>query len=429
MPRKKSLFIIDQKRGVIRGNFHEFKSGSDKALRKDLCTIEEADYKTTARGKKKRNESERANYLLQLYEEKKKELEAENTRKEAEKDKSRFISYLFNSWLSYIKDLVVKNQRSKKTLDGYQKALEYYLDAIGDHEIEEFNQRKIQEYLKYLEGLGSSLRTQYDYTVTIQSCFNWCAEEPEGKGFLLERAIKIKLPNKPKIEPKIYSKENILDMLQHVENRLKTEKIESRRVLLLNQFRALNFSFHTGCRGGEVWALSLENIDFNQKSITIESKRVVYKTKSGDKLELWRPKHDRVRVIPITSDLSAFLKKDLSNREAKEKYFLDDGTGRVCYSSEDKLRRAIGVLRDKVGAPKVKPLHGIRAYVITRLLEMGFSPVWVQHLVGHEDIQTTLGYMNKSKLSLRTMIDSLAKDHKKTTENNDLNKIHDFSVL
>ena len=75
MPRDRDYFFkrVNSKGVVISaGRFWNLMSPEDKKpIRRDLCTLEEAEYKTLSSGKiKRRSESEIFNYLKSIYDEK-----------------------------------------------------------------------------------------------------------------------------------------------------------------------------------------------------------------------------------------------------------------------------------------------------------------------------------------------------------------------
>lgn len=52
--------------------------------------------------------------------------------------------------------------------------------------------------------------------------------------------------------------------------------------------------------------------------------------------------------------------------------------------------------------------HALRAFFITQLLRGGCSAIYVQEIVGHEDIKTTMFYVGLAGTELRGKTESLA---------------------
>ena len=52
-------------------------------------------------------------------------------------------------------------------------------------------------------------------------------------------------------------------------------------------------------------------------------------------------------------------------------------------------------------------MHGFRAAVVTELLRQGASPVHVQLLLRHEDLSTTMGYLDPDALEIENLVKKL----------------------
>ena len=52
-------------------------------------------------------------------------------------------------------------------------------------------------------------------------------------------------------------------------------------------------------------------------------------------------------------------------------------------------------------------MHGFRAAVVTELLRQGASPVHVQLLLRHEDLSTTMGYLEPAALEIENLVKNL----------------------
>ncbi|MEC8545141.1 MAG: hypothetical protein VXY89_16490 [SAR324 cluster bacterium] len=52
-------------------------------------------------------------------------------------------------------------------------------------------------------------------------------------------------------------------------------------------------------------------------------------------------------------------------------------------------------------------MHGFRAAVVNELLRQGASPVHVQRLLRHEDLSTTMGYLDPDALEIENLVRNL----------------------
>jgi len=158
--------------------------------------------------------------------------------------------------------------------------------------------------------------------------------------------------------------------------------------------------YWTGMRIGELMALTLADIDFDNKTITI-NKSIQRLGKEDVVTAPKTPKSNR--VIPITD----FLCEDLKNYTNTlydikpndrifpfTKYFLHHEMDRGC--KKDSVKRI--------------RLHDLRHSHASLLVELGFTPLLIAERLGHEKIETTLNtyshlYPNKQN----KVVDALEK--------------------
>ena len=150
---------------------------------------------------------------------------------------------------------------------------------------------------------------------------------------------------------------------------------------------------YTGMRGGEVRTLPLAHIasdavlirDVPEAGFTVKGRREA--------------------VVPISSALRGFLDEDLPGRGAGEKFYLDDGAGNPHWQEGTAMAKTFKRQLSALGITGVKPLHGFRATLASRLLNAGASPVAVQALLRHNNLQTTLGYHNADLLDVAGLLE------------------------
>ena len=249
MPRKKERFSKDKKRQVVRGFFHGVHEGPIKnhPMRRDLCSFDELLYKRTKKGKKKRTEREQENYLTDLWGNKFKELEDEKRNKREKEEaientRSISIQIAMQKWLDEI-----QTYRSPKTHKDYVGSVNYYLDCIGDHPINDFKNPYKIDLKQFFVNKGFSEATQFKHIMNIQSFFNWAVENLDCK------PIKLKKPRKVKKEPVIYSRSELGKIEQYLEKMLKDIQSKRSKKSKQNQLRAFKMAKETAMRGGCVF--------------------------------------------------------------------------------------------------------------------------------------------------------------------------------
>ena len=145
-------------------------------------------------------------------------------------------------------------------------------------------------------------------------------------------------------------------------------------------YTCFNILFWTGCRAGELLALTLSDFDFKNKTMTINKS---YTRLNGTDLILppKTPKSKRVVTLPdpLISIIKNYLKTKFEPQPDERlfevtKYYLNHEMHRGCELS---------------GVRKIR-VHDLRHSHASLLIEMGCDPLLVKERLGHEKIQTTL---------------------------------------
>lgn len=143
----------------------------------------------------------------------------------------------------------------------------------------------------------------------------------------------------------------------------------------------VEFMLSTGCRVSEVAHLCMANIDFRAGECTVLGK--------GNK----------ERVVYISDNAMYYLQRYLADRtwNASSPLFLNGrGKGISKYSIE-KLMHQIG---KRAGVEKVHP-HRFRRTMATNAAKRGLPIQYIQAILGHSKIDTTMIYCNVNKESVK----------------------------
>lgn len=142
--------------------------------------------------------------------------------------------------------------------------------------------------------------------------------------------------------------------------------------------RSLNF--WTGCRIGELLAITKADINFEKNQLNID--KTYYRT--GKKDVITEPKTKQsVRIIEIPG----FLKKEI--QEFVDRHYGMADTQRlfpvVQEAVQHKMKRQIKV----AGVKKIR-VHDLRHSHVAYLIEKGVEPLLIKERLGHKDIRITL---------------------------------------
>lgn len=234
------------------------------------------------------------------------------------------------------------------------------------------------------DDLIAFFKTQLDYS---QSCIN--------KMYQLLGAVFIKAVNRKIIEdnplreikrPKSNKKTIPVRALTVEEqkrllNVLKNEDVRYSDIMLLSMF--------TGMRIGECCALMVEDIDLNEKTITVS--KTVARGKYGRNVLNETKTSAGMRKLHLSDDIFEFLKSCIGSKETGLLFLSSNQnlvtTNQVNYSYAAALKAYDIVDTSVYGRVD---LHSLRHTYATRCIESGMPAKVLQKLLGHTDINITL---------------------------------------
>jgi site-specific recombinase XerD len=171
-------------------------------------------------------------------------------------------------------------------------------------------------------------------------------------------------PKKVQKLPKVISEEKILEGL------LKVENLKHKTLLLL--------AYSAGMRVSEVVSLRISDINSDRMQISIN-----------------HAKGKKDRVVTLSKSILPFL------REYYQKYkpvdWLFEGPDSKQHYSSRSAQQVFKDAYKKLGLPPQCSFHSLRHSYATHLLESGTDISYIQKLLGHSDLKTTLRYTQISK--------------------------------
>jgi integrase/recombinase XerD len=146
----------------------------------------------------------------------------------------------------------------------------------------------------------------------------------------------------------------------------------------------VKFLFYTGCRRGEICNLRWCDVDLEQDIITVQAHGT------------WHPKDYEARTIGINQTLHKTLVEFIGWQKALNvygKYLFP----REIYGFEDYITTTMRRLMDAAGVPVKQPVHVWRHSFAYHMIRGGTLPAFLQDLMGHQDVRTTMAYFKLTK--------------------------------
>ena len=145
-------------------------------------------------------------------------------------------------------------------------------------------------------------------------------------------------------------------------------------------YMAFMMLYYTGCRIGELMALTLEDIDFEKEKLSIT--KSYQRLKGKDVITPPKtPKSNRTIGLPnfLVIDLLDYV-QSIYDLQPKDRLF-----NFTKHYLEHELKRGV----KKSGVKKIR-VHDLRHSHVALLIEMGFQPLEIAERLGHEKVETTL---------------------------------------
>jgi integrase len=393
----RQLIHID-KAGHIIGEFpHDINAGFQdcrRGLRRRLVNVKEASQMPLDVALKLAEER----YKLEEKRIREVQFVADEKRKQAEyRRKNMSFSDAADNWLKHVGVV-----NSEVTVARYAQTIRLYLSTVGDHRLRDFSREHNIRFFDELAKVKAVNRG--DRTISAATQNMHMRQLAVFLGWANDNEMIDKLPRLKKAQPKV--KEMEVFSLQHLEQLKKwlLSNIESSAqgrpaVNARNLYRAFMLATNALLRKGAIGSLPLSGIDLYAKLVRIR-----------DVPELgWKNKANRWPNKPMNNRLYEFLRDDLAARDPAERWYLDDGRGNPWYADPSHISKAMTRACKAAGLPGgVKPFHwGMRAALITWLLNNGESPQKVQQLADHASVTTTMRYFNTREASQQEAVDRL----------------------
>jgi integrase/recombinase XerD len=266
--------------------------------------------------------------------------------------------------------LILKSY-SPSTIKTYVNEVGIFLRTIKHHPADKFNTQRIKDYLQYcaekvgltentLHSRMNALKFYYEQVLKREKFF-WDVPRPK-------KAIQL---------PKVLSKEEVIRLLKAIEN------IKHKTMIMLG--------YACGLRVSEITRLETKDLEEDRRLLLIR-----------------KAKGKKDRIVSLSPVMLVML-REYQSKYKPEKYLFEGQTKGTAYSSRS-LELIIKAAKGKAGISKSGSMHMLRHSFATHLLEKGTDVVFIQKLLGHNDLKTTLRYLhvtNKDLVNILSPIEDI----------------------
>lgn len=277
----------------------------------------------------------------------------------------------------FLKDyLIIERNMSLHTIRSYKKTFQIlieYLVNVKGFEIknitfENVTREIILEFLSYLENnKKNSIRTRNQRLASIKSFYQYCAVDEIDNIDNIRKILSIKAKREVK-KVILYLRE---DELKNLFDNIDTSTNKGRRNLTL-----LTILYDTAARASEIINLKIDDIHLENKYIILTGKC------------------NKQRVVYIMEQTKTLLIKYIKENKIENGYLFNKNGKRM---NNDFIRDVIKSTNNL--NKKISP-HTFRHTRAVHLLDKGVNIVYIQELLGHSSIITTMEYakvIEKSK--------------------------------
>lgn len=145
---------------------------------------------------------------------------------------------------------------------------------------------------------------------------------------------------------------------------------------------SLEILFWTGMRQGELYALTPQDINFKNNTISISKSLVVLNNGEININKTKTETSERIVEIPnfLINEIKEFMNRYVEPLKPNERIFK---------TTKSNLSRKINFIAKKAEIKKIR-VHDLRHSHASMLIDLGFSPLMVKERLGHQNIETTL---------------------------------------
>jgi len=252
-----------------------------------------------------------------------------------------------------VTDVLIAQRYSWQTITLYTGNIVKFAQFYGHADIDSANADDVNKYISYKASTNVSDSKLNILISALKFYYTKVIFRPD---FEIER---IKRPRKALTLPNILSKKEISMILKALDN--------------IKHVTILYTLYSSGLRLNEILNLRVQDISFDRNQIFVH-----------------RGKGKKDRVVMLSNTLKELL--ILYTEKYKPVYWLFEGKDKQTQYTDSSVQKIVRKAAAKAGITKKVTPHKIRHCFATHLLDAGTDIRYIQELLGHKDIKTTLIY-------------------------------------
>lgn len=269
-----------------------------------------------------------------------------------------------------LRETLVLKGYSPSTIKTYLVEFAQLLTVLKGYKVDNLNVERLRSYFFYcIQKLKLSENQVHSRMNAVKFYFEQVLHQPS-------MFFDIPRPKKPSLLPKALTKKDIEKMISVTQN------LKHRLILKL--------CYGMGLRVSEIIKLQVSDINSESMQVRIASAK---------------GKKDRYVNLPesVLPELRHYYKEFLPEK------FLFEGQ----YGGAYNVRSAQAVFKhamNKAGIHKPVGIHSLRHSYATHLLEYGTDVTFIQKLLGHKDVKTTMTYLmvtDRQLMNIKSPLDKL----------------------
>ena len=266
---------------------------------------------------------------------------------------------------------MIRQKYSYSTIKTYVQKLVRFQQFNGNMPLHELDVKAANNYISYIARGGAS----ESLINTVYSAIKLYYEKVEYAPLMELKYMK--RPRKTHYLPTVLSRTEVDQILRCVNN--------------LKHQCMLYTLYGAGLRLGELLRLQIKDIYWERSQIIIKAS-----------------KGKKDRMVMLSGTLKMLLEKYFDQYQPR--YWLFEGQGGDAPYSSSSIQRIVKSAAKKAGIQKRVTPHTLRHCFATHLMDGGVDSLYIQKLLGHRDIRTTLIYThvtNRSLSQIKSPLDNL----------------------